>query len=69
MKFEHCKLVDNLHVLNIIRVTAVSNTTVKLSFNEDEQLIIREMSETDIQEFNLLAQGIAKMLVINSYID
>lgn len=56
-------------MLNIIRVTAVSNTTVKLSFNEDEQLIIREMSETDVQEFNLLAQGIAKMLVINTYIN
>lgn len=27
------------------------------------------MSETDIQEFNLLAQGIAKMLVVNTYIN
>ncbi|XP_029346579.1 5'-3' exoribonuclease 1 isoform X2 [Acyrthosiphon pisum] len=49
--------------LEEIKVTAVSNTTVKLSFNEDEQLIIREMSETDVQEFNLLAQGIAKMFI------
>jgi len=25
------------------------------------------MSETDVQEFNLLAQGIAKMFVVNTY--
>lgn len=45
-------------------MTAVSNTTVKLSFTEDEQLVIREMSESDVQEFNLISQGIAKSLVV-----
>lgn len=55
--------------LEEIKVTAVSNTTVKLSFNEDEQLIVREMSESDAQEFNLLAQGIAKLFITTRGID
>lgn len=44
----------------IFRVTAISNTTVKLSFNEEEQLIVQEMNDSDVQEFNLIAQGIAR---------
>jgi len=37
---------------------------VKLSFNEEEQLVVQEMSASDIQEFNLLSQAIAKMSVV-----
>jgi len=34
-----------------------------MSYNEEEQLVVQEMNESDVQEFNLLSQGIAKMLV------
>lgn len=37
---------------------------MKLFINEEGHLIVREMSESDVQEFNLIYQGIAKMLVV-----
>lgn len=46
------------------RVISVSNKTVKLSIDEDEQLIVHELSDSDVQEFNLFSQSIAKMLVV-----
>lgn len=55
------------NVFFFCRVTAISNTKVKLFFNEEDQLIIQEMTESDIQEFNLISQGIAKTLVIFLY--
>lgn len=39
---------------------------MKLLFNEEEQLVVQEMNESDIQEFNLVSQGIAKMLVVKN---
>lgn len=33
--------------------------------SDEEQIVEREMNESDVQEFNLLSQGIAKTLVTN----
>lgn len=52
-----------MQVLIFSRVLSVFNTTVKLSINEEEQLIINEMSDSDVQEFNLFSKNIAKTLV------
>ncbi|XP_025419892.1 5'-3' exoribonuclease 1 isoform X2 [Sipha flava] len=49
--------------LEEMKVISVLNTTVNISINEEEQLIIHEMDDTDVQEFNLFSKNIAKTYI------